>query len=365
VRIHVGPAVRSLGSPRTLAKTTVLAIALVMSSGMLVAASIPDSTSGVISACYTKAAVRIIDAQAGESCKKGETLLAWSQQGPRGLQGPPGPASLATLQDTACTRHDGTTGFVDITTDSDNVITFTCAFGIPHWCDTHTPIVGPHLNVTCDEAADTLAFICDIGWVNFDTDIANGCEAEGFEPTAAAVQAFAEFFILGSHDVSVVPVCTGDITIACPGGTPSDPAPVVHITGSNLVIQDGLAGQFTISLHVSIQASGIPISGSGIDCSLAIDTAAGTYPNTTVTGVVSFESSVAGGVTDVIVTSNGAVNQLENEDVSISGGILCAAADALKAFALSTIEATFEGYLDQSICRAPDPAIFEICPPAT
>jgi hypothetical protein len=335
----------------------------VLSSGMLVAASIPNSTTGVISACYTKSSVRIIDAQAGESCKKGETLLPWNQQGPRGEQGPPGPASLTALQDTACTRHDGSTGFVDITTASDNVINFACAFGVPHWCATHTPDVGPHLNVTCHEATDTLTFVCDVGWVNFDGDIANGCEVEGFEPSTVAIQAFAEFYVLGAHDITIPPVCSGDITIACPGGTPADPPPVVHVTGSNLGIQDLGNDTFAISLDVTLQTSDIAISGSGINCSLAVDTSAGTYPNATLSGDVAFLANATTGVTDRIQTTNATLLQFEAADVTISGSHLCEAANALKSVGLSFVKAQLESYLDKTICRAPDPAIFEVCPP--
>jgi hypothetical protein len=362
VRIHVPSDLRFVTRRRRLAFVAVQAIVLVLCSGMLVAASIPDSTTGVISACYTKSSVRIIDAQAGETCKKGETLLPWNQRGPRGEQGLPGPASLTALQDTACTRHDGSTGFVDITTDSSNIITLTCAFGIPHWCDTHTPTVGPHLNVTCDEASDTLTFVCDVGWVNFDTDIANGCEVEGFEPTTTAVQAFANAYVIGEHDVVVAPICSGDITIACPGGTPSDPAPVVHIDGTNLAIQETGVDQFAISLDLTIQGSGIDISGSGIECSLGVDTSAGTYPEATLTGDLAFLVNPTTGVTDRIQTSNATLNHFEAADVTISGGVACDVADAFKAFALSMIKAQLESYLDQTICRAPDPAIFEICP---
>ena len=50
-------------------------------------ASIPDA-GGVIHACYdSKSLLRVIDVQAGDACKKGETPLSWSQTGP---QGPPG-----------------------------------------------------------------------------------------------------------------------------------------------------------------------------------------------------------------------------------------------------------------------------------
>jgi hypothetical protein len=54
-------------------------------------AAIPNSSTGVINACYGKSgAVRVIDAQAGASCAKGEQSLTWNQQGEQGPPGAPG-----------------------------------------------------------------------------------------------------------------------------------------------------------------------------------------------------------------------------------------------------------------------------------
>lgn len=76
-------------------------------SGVAVAvASIPDSSTGLISGCYStrNGALRIIDLQAGRRCNTGESLLHWNQQGPQGppglqgLQGPEGPLGEQGLQ---------------------------------------------------------------------------------------------------------------------------------------------------------------------------------------------------------------------------------------------------------------------------
>jgi hypothetical protein len=58
-------------------------------------ASIPNSTTGVISSCYSQATGtwRPIDKQAGQTCKGGknpETLLEWNASGPSGPSGPSG-----------------------------------------------------------------------------------------------------------------------------------------------------------------------------------------------------------------------------------------------------------------------------------
>jgi len=368
---------------RRIPRITVMAVVLVLSSGMIVSASIPDSGTGLVSACMAKStgAVRLIDAQAGEACKKGEALVTWNQtgpkgeqgdRGPQGLQGPkgePGPAggaSLASLQDTACTRHGGGVGYVDITIDATNTIVMACAPGIPHWCDTHTPDTGPHLNVTCDELADSLSFVCDVGWVNLDTDIANGCEVEGFEPTHQAITAFANSVVIGPHDVPVVPNCdpNATITVGCVNGQPVDPAPFVHVVGSNLGIQDIAPNQFGISLDLAISTpTGIPIAGAGLTCQFNLDTSAGTFPTATLTGRLDFVVNAQTGVTDRIQTSQANLGQFEAADISISGGVGCAIANVFTSFALDTIRSTLESYLNVDICRGPDPDIFVACPP--
>src|SRR5918996_4408039 len=73
--------------------------------GGVAIASIPSS-SGTISACYAKSngVLRVIDAEASGSCEANkELLLSWNQQGPQGLQGPPGPASLTSREVVAST----------------------------------------------------------------------------------------------------------------------------------------------------------------------------------------------------------------------------------------------------------------------
>lgn len=64
-------------------------------AGATALASIPDAI-GVIHGCFrtSTGALRVIDSDAGETCRSGETSLNWNQQGPtgpQGLQGPVGP----------------------------------------------------------------------------------------------------------------------------------------------------------------------------------------------------------------------------------------------------------------------------------
>jgi hypothetical protein len=72
-----------------------LAAVLAVSAGIGVASGAIPSSDGTISACHAKLAgvryLRLIDTQAGETCKGSETKLTWNQKGPKGDPGPQGP----------------------------------------------------------------------------------------------------------------------------------------------------------------------------------------------------------------------------------------------------------------------------------
>jgi hypothetical protein len=83
-------------------KTLAAAVGLAAVSAGVGYAAIP-SAGGTISACKSsKGALKVIDAEAGQSCPDGQQLLTWNQQGPAGPQGAPEVFSA--------TRRSGTTG---------------------------------------------------------------------------------------------------------------------------------------------------------------------------------------------------------------------------------------------------------------
>ena len=68
-------------------------IALLVAGGGAAVAAIPDSDDAEIHGCYTTrtGALRVIDAEAGETCNASkETALVWNQEGPQGDPGTPG-----------------------------------------------------------------------------------------------------------------------------------------------------------------------------------------------------------------------------------------------------------------------------------
>ena len=75
---------------RKLISLAALAVAIAAITGVGYAA-IPSS-NGVISACKdSKGTLKVIDAEAGQTCNANQQPLTWNQQGPAGSQGPAGP----------------------------------------------------------------------------------------------------------------------------------------------------------------------------------------------------------------------------------------------------------------------------------
>ncbi len=72
---------------------------LALSAG-LVAAAIPNSSTGVINGCFEKytGLLRVIDVEAGKSCTRWETPISWSQTGPAGEAGGIGPQGEQGVQ---------------------------------------------------------------------------------------------------------------------------------------------------------------------------------------------------------------------------------------------------------------------------
>lgn len=90
-----------------------------------VSAAIP-SGDGTITSCRKGESIRLIDTEAGETCKQSEQVLTWSQVGPPGpdgqdgqdglpgSKGDPGPASLDALVGTECLFDETVPGIVDV-----------------------------------------------------------------------------------------------------------------------------------------------------------------------------------------------------------------------------------------------------------
>ena len=91
---------------------------------------------------------------------------------------------------------------------ADNAIALTCA-SPANWCAENTPTVGPHMTVTCDEAADTISIACEPGWIDANDDQSDGCELayDAIPNTNEMAQAVAEYLYGGDRIVTVQPNC--------------------------------------------------------------------------------------------------------------------------------------------------------------
>ena len=85
----------------------------VLATGSVTLAAIPDSDTKKITACRSTSdgRLRVINAQAGATCKAGEKRLVWNQVGRRGAVGPVGPqGAKGATGATGATGPTGATG---------------------------------------------------------------------------------------------------------------------------------------------------------------------------------------------------------------------------------------------------------------
>ena len=88
------------------------ALALGIGGGVAVA-QIPSSTDGTITACMTTPAgtIRLIDAQAGATCKKSEKKVTWSEAGQPGTDGVSGYEMVSSTSPNATVPPGGGGGY--------------------------------------------------------------------------------------------------------------------------------------------------------------------------------------------------------------------------------------------------------------
>lgn len=421
--------------------TAAIAVVAVLLSSAAVARAITDADdAGVFHGCVGNASglLRVIDPSAG-SCREGETAITWNQtgpagpqgpkgetgpqglkgetgpqgptgetgetgpqgpagetgakgpmgetgpQGPQGPQGPAGTVSLESLSGTSCTRADGTVGAVTVTVNDDDSISLVCG-AVATWCETHTPTVGFHMSVTCDNATRQLTFTCDAGWTDTNDDPADGCERSiaGLQPVEFSNDsAQALWARLADGSVSTVSVpagCNASPPVACPGGVAADPLPTITVDhrkfagdpDRSVVALDVADSRFDITERFRLRTvQTIPITVSGASCGLDIDTTRGNNPDARVTyrDSVVIDPETGSGADGPTVVGELAVQVLETADYSITpvgpGDFLCYAANLVDPATVSDIarRALTPWILNRAVlCGAPEPDYFQACP---
>jgi hypothetical protein len=297
-------------------------------------------------------------------------------QGPQGQPGAAGPAGVTSLQSlsgTTCTRADGTAGAVAVSVSSDNSISISCG-PKEAWCETHTPAVGPHMSVTCNDAAQQLTYTCDSGWVDTNHDPADGCETSAelqpisFSGSAANLLAF--FIFQGVDTVQVQPDCGSALVAACTGGTPSSQLPTMtadlNPRAGDLprvqVVPDATDSRYNVTVRFRLRTdAAIPITVPlGGTCGLNVDTTAGVVPDVS----LSFHDNVVAPDGPTVV-SDVTMSGLEFADYSITGGFACGVAGGVTLTSLvDVLVHTLTPWAAQRgvFCGASEPAYFQTCP---
>ena len=398
-----------------------LLAAILIFTPVTLAESVMVENDGTINGCVGGGSgiLRIIGV--GESCKKNEMPISWSQsgkigpegpqgiegpkgdtgergpagpegpQGPRGetgatgLQGPAGTATLESLSGTACTRADGEVGFVNVTVQADNSIDMTCGASAVITCDNQVPPVGFQMSSTCDRESHQFVYHCADGWTNANGDLEDGCESSifGLQPLPIAddsttLQALASltaynllFGARGTQTFAVPSICDGEINLACPNGTPSNPSPTMT-ANTNLLpgdpprtvaVLDADNSRYNVTARFRLKTDSplsvtLPTIGA---CTLNLDTTRGNTPDLGATyhdNVLSASPNGPTTVTDV------AIFQLEDGDFSLSGGVLCQALGVNKDDLTQALEQAITPWLSKTaaVCGAVAPVYFQVCP---
>lgn len=102
-----------------------LAVVAAVLGGVAVATGAIPGQSGTINGCVKNGVLRVIDAEAGDTCKASETAISWNQKGQPGPTGPTGPTGQRGLQgpkgdpclasDPACVGPPGPEGKIGAT----------------------------------------------------------------------------------------------------------------------------------------------------------------------------------------------------------------------------------------------------------
>jgi MYXO-CTERM domain-containing protein len=150
--------------------------------------------------------------------------------------------------------------------------------------------------------------------------------------------------------------CGGSPSICCPGGNPMANCGPINIDLNKyngvapLVIapQQG-ASQLNVTVKARVKTQmDLPITYSGIDCTVGLDTTQGSTPYLQIDTQIKFVQDAMTGTTRA-VAQNTAVTQLEGADVSLNGGFLCALGGAFIGLFIGTLEGAVATQLEDTI----------------
>lgn len=184
-------------------------------------------------------------------------------------------------------------------------------------------------------------------------------------PDQATVDSAAAFLLPASQDVDVLPTCVGDPLIACTGGVPSDPLPQVHMQSTD-VIATQVPGTNTWNGSATVQAAtlqAIPITFSGINCTVTADSTWSGSPTLSGTFQATFQSyPLPTGQPNYLAITNVSITGLESGDIQVGGGLSCSLLGSLVTYIIPQLQDQLEAYVEGNLCGAPDPETWMTCP---
>jgi hypothetical protein len=165
----------------------------------------------------------------------------------------------------------------------------------------------------------------------------------------------------------IPPSCGGNPTICCPNGQPQATCGPLEINLNQLAgdaarlvvtpVQGASRVDVTVRARVKTKMK-LPITYSGIDCDVSIDTMGdNTPPDLRIDMQLAFTQDGTVGTTRV-TGSNVAVSQIDSGDISLSGGFLCVIGSAFIGAFVGTltdqIASTIQDTINESLCKACD-----------
>jgi hypothetical protein len=214
------------------------------------------------------------------------------------------------------------------------------------------------MQVTCDNAAQTLTFTCDSLWVDVNDDVADGCEA-------SYGQAVANLMFPPQRDFVVPANCAASPSVGCIGGVPVDPPATIHVAASNVAATE-VVGQSRFDVTATVGITGsvpvtIPLVG---DCTLTIDTSAGSSSAHVAVPVNFVPNAAVSGGYDITI-GNVSVTGVTSDDFDLGPSFACQVAEFGLSFftglLVDTIADVVRGQAT-GLCVAPKPQLIEVCP---
>lgn len=200
--------------------------------------------------------------------------------------------------------------------------------------------------------------------------LAGGACSSASEPaapeplTVSSATVDAALAYLGSYD-SIPASCGSSPAINCPGGTAGAPIHVPATITAHSVTPHAAPDTlvFDWAADVKIISPGIPVTLPVVGaCTLTVDTRPGTDSTVHVTGTATFSRRTANGPIDRVDIQSQTLTGLTTDDLSLSGGIGCAAASASLGLLVGTLT-DFLATRELGLCSAPGPALLEVCKP--